>query len=569
MEKYPRIREPTDYAKSYFWYNAQVKYDMLIWQNYPLPKSLTVFSRKDCRDDDEWEFLHEESKHIFKQICCIQGHCMYRNPKDLPFKIIEKGIKYHAIRDEIYMQLIKQTRRNPDLKSALKAWKLLYLCLSSFTPSYEMGLVLLSHIAKHGRTNGIGTFDTVEDVARHCYYAWINCMKGETQKIEIKDTWKLMMRHEEKLIHVKIHCFDGSFAKISVPNSYTIAQTTRIVMEYFGLSQHRNDGCWLIRGISTDIQTNIKLFFTSPSISLLHVTSRWYQEKRCNKNVSKIKFVLYRRIWKLEDRIKDRYLEDPAFTRLAAKQCLRDFNEGILQTNTEDMSKIIAISIVLYHKARPLKYGESSWDHLSRFVPKWARNKLEESMVDHETWIDSVVDIVKTLVYTKFAREQDQRLLDRTSDDTQSDEMEKLLDNEQERERHFTHLSRLHTQLMLIFIESDYFGLSLFCGNIIDLRYNKKTEGILKVNERLVLFTSNDHNEILYHYNFEDIRDVEVIYVEYQKCLKFVLFVEYEEYEELGEITEQVIFETDEAQFVSDLIGNLLRDTNQNYSILY
>ena len=40
-----------------------------------------------------------------------------------------------------------------------------------------MGLILLSHIAKHSREDGIGTFDTVQDIARHCYYVWKNCMQ--------------------------------------------------------------------------------------------------------------------------------------------------------------------------------------------------------------------------------------------------------------------------------------------------------------------------------------------------------------------------------------------------------
>lgn len=572
LEKYPRIRQPVDYAKYHFIYNSQLKYDMLIWQSYPIPRSLTIIERGDCKDDDEYEFLKQESRHIFKQICCIQGHCMYRNPRDLPFKIIEKGIKFYPIRDEIYFQIIKQTQRNPNEISCLKGWKLLYLCLSSFTPSYEMGLILLSHITKHARQHGIGTFDTIQDVARHCYYKWINCMKGEIEKIEIKDTWKLMMRKREKLIHVKIHCFDGSFAKIAVPNSYTIAQTVRVVMEYFGLNRFKHNGCWLIRGISNDIQANIKLFFTSPTVSLLHLTSRWYQEIQHNENVNDVKFVLYRRVWNIQDRLQDTYIQDPAFCRLIARQCLRDFNEGVIQTNSsQDAINIIAISITLYHKATPLTLEQANFDYLRKFIPKWLRNKFDQ---DYGPWIAQIVDIVNTLVYYKFAHKQHQKLLDDDGDDNDSmdekdDEMKQLLMDDGEQERHDAHLIRLRKQLIVVMTRSDYFGLSLFCGNLINLKQSKKTESILKINQKLLLITTLDHSTILYQHDFDDIRDIEIIYVEYQECLKFVLFIKYEDEEDLEEITEEIIFETDEAKLVCDLIGDLLHDTNDKYSILY
>ena len=79
-----------------------------------------------------------QAKKIFKQICCIMGDCGYKDSRDLAWKVIEKGKKWAILKDEIYCQIIKQTTRNPNIKNCMKGWKLLYLCLSTFSPSIEM-----------------------------------------------------------------------------------------------------------------------------------------------------------------------------------------------------------------------------------------------------------------------------------------------------------------------------------------------------------------------------------------------------------------------------------------------
>ena len=45
-----------------------------------------------------------------------------------------QGIKRAELRDELYMQLIKQSRGNATA-TAPKAWELLYLCAASMPPS--------------------------------------------------------------------------------------------------------------------------------------------------------------------------------------------------------------------------------------------------------------------------------------------------------------------------------------------------------------------------------------------------------------------------------------------------
>lgn len=46
------------------------------------------------------------------------------------------------LRDELYMQLVKQTRGNPNPAARAKAWQLFYLTAATMPPSKDfMGLV--------------------------------------------------------------------------------------------------------------------------------------------------------------------------------------------------------------------------------------------------------------------------------------------------------------------------------------------------------------------------------------------------------------------------------------------
>ena len=75
VEKYPRIRNPKQYAKYQYIHKSRVKDDMLIFQTYPLKRSLTVIRKEDCSDEDALVYCKQEAIQIFKMICCVQSLC--------------------------------------------------------------------------------------------------------------------------------------------------------------------------------------------------------------------------------------------------------------------------------------------------------------------------------------------------------------------------------------------------------------------------------------------------------------------------------------------------------------
>ncbi len=50
-------------------------------------------------------------------------------------KLLHQGLKRPELKDELYMQLLKQTRGNPYAPSRQKAWELFHLVAASMPPS--------------------------------------------------------------------------------------------------------------------------------------------------------------------------------------------------------------------------------------------------------------------------------------------------------------------------------------------------------------------------------------------------------------------------------------------------
>ncbi len=76
---------------------------------------------------------------MFSGILKYQGETGEKldNPQriEIAQKLLHQGLKRPELKDELYMQLLKQTRGNPLEASRLKAWELLQLVSATMPPS--------------------------------------------------------------------------------------------------------------------------------------------------------------------------------------------------------------------------------------------------------------------------------------------------------------------------------------------------------------------------------------------------------------------------------------------------
>eukprot|EP00164_Ancoracysta_twista_P002922 GFYU01003889.1.p1 GENE.GFYU01003889.1~~GFYU01003889.1.p1 ORF type:complete len:313 (-),score=54.33 GFYU01003889.1:169-1107(-) len=62
--------------------------------------------------------------------------------------VIQKGYKVPAVRDEIFLQLCKQTTNNPNRRSCFRGWLLMAYCVASFPPSRKFEIYLQAYLSE-------------------------------------------------------------------------------------------------------------------------------------------------------------------------------------------------------------------------------------------------------------------------------------------------------------------------------------------------------------------------------------------------------------------------------------
>ena len=104
----------------------EMKSKQFQWQKSTLPTSLHRFTDQS---------LIKTSKDMFKNIQGYMGDRPYSFTQPLVEELITVGSGVELMRDEIYVQLMKQTTQNPSAQSNQKGWELMAFCLHCFPPS--------------------------------------------------------------------------------------------------------------------------------------------------------------------------------------------------------------------------------------------------------------------------------------------------------------------------------------------------------------------------------------------------------------------------------------------------
>jgi hypothetical protein len=154
LKNFPGLRTPDDFAKGAILNKQSVKDKFLIWQGTVISKSLM-----DLQKD-----LSKVAVQIHKDLLGYMGDKHMPFPAMLAQDVLRKGYEISGLRDEIFLQIIKQLSTNPRAESVAKGWQLMCMCVSTFPPSPDFENFLLHYILnKLERGRG-----AVVDYAKYC-----------------------------------------------------------------------------------------------------------------------------------------------------------------------------------------------------------------------------------------------------------------------------------------------------------------------------------------------------------------------------------------------------------------
>jgi len=134
---------------------------MLSWSKTPIKKPMVLTRDKHLRRD---------AVDVFKLILQYMGDKSTRKSTDnLGVEITTKGWANPTLRDEIYIQLCKQTTSNEKPSSLKRGWELITACLSFFPPSNKFHSYLEGYISRNIDTEELEIPVEIQTYAKHCH----------------------------------------------------------------------------------------------------------------------------------------------------------------------------------------------------------------------------------------------------------------------------------------------------------------------------------------------------------------------------------------------------------------
>ncbi|KAM5314723.1 rho GTPase-activating protein 39 isoform 3-T3 [Glossophaga mutica] len=115
--------------------------NMLAWSSESIKKPMIVTSDRHVK---------KEACEIFKLIQMYMGDRRAKaDPLHVALEIATKGWSMQGLRDELYIQLCRQTTENFRLESLARGWELMAICLAFFPPTPKFHSYLEGYIYRH------------------------------------------------------------------------------------------------------------------------------------------------------------------------------------------------------------------------------------------------------------------------------------------------------------------------------------------------------------------------------------------------------------------------------------
>ncbi|XP_048063789.1 rho GTPase-activating protein 39 [Megalobrama amblycephala] len=135
--------------------------NMLAWSSEPIKKPMIVTSDRTVK---------REAVELFKLIQTFMGDRRGKgDPLSVALEVAVRGWSCQGLRDELYIQLCRQTTENFRYDSLQRGWELMAICLAFFPPTPRFHNYLEGYIYRHmdplNDTKGVA----ISSYAKYCY----------------------------------------------------------------------------------------------------------------------------------------------------------------------------------------------------------------------------------------------------------------------------------------------------------------------------------------------------------------------------------------------------------------
>lgn len=264
---------------------------------------------------------------------------------ELVGKLFKQTLKRSELRDELFAQISKQTRNNPERHYLLKAWELMYLCSSSMPPSKDFGAYLTEYV--HNVAYGLGTDSEVQVLALNTLNALKRSIKaGPRHTIAGREEIEALLTG--KRLTTIVFFLDETFEEITYEMATTIADAVEELAGIIKLSAYSSFSLFECRKVVTSSKIPDNGNEEYIGLDDNKYVGDLLAEFKAAKDRSKGEILHCKLIFKKKlFRESDEAVADPMFVQLSYVQLQHDYILGNYPVGRDDAAQLSALQILV------------------------------------------------------------------------------------------------------------------------------------------------------------------------------------------------------------------------------
>ncbi|GAY59461.1 hypothetical protein CUMW_194580, partial [Citrus unshiu] len=341
--------------------------DMLCFQKDPIPTSLLKLNS---------DLVSRATKlfQIILKYMGVESSDRVTPPSlderiDFVGKLYKHTLKRVELRDELFAQISKQTRNNPDRQCLIKAWELMYLCASSMPPSKDMGGYLTEYV--HNVAQGIIIDSEVQTLALNTLNALKRSVKaGPRHTIPGREEIEALLTGR-KLTTI-VFFLDETFEEISYDMATTVSDAVEELAGIIKLSAHSSFSLFECRKVVTGSKAsdhdNEEYIGLDDNKYIGDLLAEFKAAKdRSKGEILHCKLTFKKKLF----RESDEAISEPMFVQLSYVQLQHDYVLGNYPVGRDDAAQLSALQILVEIGFVGSPESCNDWTSLlERFLPR-------------------------------------------------------------------------------------------------------------------------------------------------------------------------------------------------------
>ncbi|VFQ99761.1 unnamed protein product [Cuscuta campestris] len=340
--------------------------DMLCFQREPVPTSILkmngdLISRAVKMFQIILRYMGIDSDRVL--VLSLDEHI------ELIGKLYKLALKRPELRDELFVQISKQTRNNPDRQCLIKAWELMYLCASCMPASKEIGGYLSEYI--HTVAYGVTTDSEVQVFALNSLNALkLSVKAGPRRSIPGREEIEALLTG--KKLTTIVFFLDETFEEITYDMATTVADAVEELAGIIKLSTFSGFSLFECRKVVTGSKVpdpgNEEYIGLDDNVYIGDLLADFKASKDKSKGeIVHCKLVFKKKLF----RESDEAVTDPMFTQLSYVQLQHDYIRGNYPVGRDDAAQLSALQILVEIGFDTGPDSCTDWQSLlERFLPR-------------------------------------------------------------------------------------------------------------------------------------------------------------------------------------------------------